>query len=110
MLLAGGGAKLREIVLQKLELAAVFREVASLEGGLRRVVVIGRRLHERRDLGRGQGGGRRRGAGWRSRGGWWLLRAEERVERFLERLRHHDPVLGREDHSLELRDTAGRRR
>src|SRR5207237_8906200 len=80
-------------------------------GSLRRVVVVGRRPDERGDLRRWRGRWRRRGARWWRRRRWrLLLRAEERVEGLLERLGHDDPVLRREDHALELRTAARRRR
>src|SRR5207247_123678 len=109
-LLPGGGTQLREIVLQKPQLTAVFSEVACFEGGLRRVVVVARRLHERGDLRRRRRGRWRRGARWWRRGRWrrLLLSAEQGVERFFEGVGHDDPALRREDHALELGDAARR--
>src|SRR5207247_8327729 len=97
-LLPGGGTQLREIDLQKLQLTAVFSEVACLEGDLRRVVVVARRLHERGDLRRRRRGRRRRGARWWRRRRWrrLLLSAEQGGERFCDGAGHDDEALGRE--------------
>src|SRR5206468_5487314 len=83
---------------------------ACFEGGLRRVVVVARRLHERGDLRRRRRGRWRRGARWWRRGRWrrLLLSAEQGVERFFEGVGHDDPALRREDHALELGDAARR--
>src|SRR5260221_14209765 len=66
-LLPGGGAELRQVVLQERDQASVFGEVAGLQRSLRLVVVVGGLLHQLRDRLRRRGRRRRR-AGWTRRG------------------------------------------
>src|SRR6266542_2501511 len=101
--LARERTELAKVILQRLELLTVGREVAAPERRLGLRVMVRCALDELCDRGAG--------ARWHARWWWWRRHgwrrcAEQRIEALGERLLHHDLVLRREDHPLELWELA----